>query len=273
MTRFTVVGGRGFVGSHLVRRLRAEGHDCEVPERGADLGGRDLGIVIYAAGVTADFRRRPLDAIEAHVTSFIDVVKRARYDTMLYLSSTRVYRYGNGTTEEATIVVRPSEADDVYAISKCMGESVALTIARDCRVARLSNVYGPDVKSDNFLSSITRDAVRDKHVLLHSTLDSAKDYIGVDEVCELLIRIALSGRERVYNVASGISTTHREIANEIARLTGATFDVAADAAVVRDAPIDVRRVQGELDFAAAPLTQRLGEVVAAFQQDAERHGR
>ena len=266
MTRFTVFGGDGFVGSHLVRYLRACGHEVEVPQRNADVQVRDLGVVIYSIGVTADFRRRQFDAIEAHVQRFREVVTSARYESLVYLSSTRLYRYGRATQEDAPIVVRPREADDLYAISKCMGESIALTVAPRCKVVRLSNVYGDDFASDNFLSSIIRDALRQKHVELQTAFSSAKDYISVDEVCELLLRISLDGREQIYNVASGISTSHGEICKAIARVTAATFEAVANAPEIRDQPIDTSRISREFAFTAVPLVDQIEEIVVAFRK-------
>jgi UDP-glucose 4-epimerase len=101
---------------------------------------------------------------------------------------------------------------------------------------------------------------------MQTAFSSAKDYISVDEVCELLVRIALEGREQIYNVASGISTSHGEISEVIARMTGATFEVVANAPELRDEPIDTSRISKEFGFTSGALVDQLEEVVAAFRK-------
>ena len=66
---FTVLGASGFIGGRLVRYLRSLGHSVLVPGRDdAHLTGQPLGHLIYAIGVTADFRARPFDTMDAHVS-------------------------------------------------------------------------------------------------------------------------------------------------------------------------------------------------------------
>jgi len=61
------------------------------PTRDESLDGRDLGHIIYCIGITADFRRRPHDTITAHVTKLQEVLTRTSFESLVYLSSTRVY--------------------------------------------------------------------------------------------------------------------------------------------------------------------------------------
>jgi len=66
--RVTVLGGSGFIGSHVARHLRRLGVACDTPARDDEsIFSRPLGHVIYAIGLTADFRARPLETVEAHV--------------------------------------------------------------------------------------------------------------------------------------------------------------------------------------------------------------
>jgi len=141
--RFTVLGARGFVGSHLVSFLENEGADCITPARAEQLDGGNLGHVIYCIGLTADFRTRTFDTVESHVCALLDILKNCYYDSFLYLSSTRVYKNAQSTNEEAALRVTPHNPDDMYNISKIMGESLCLTIDNpSVRIARMSNVVG-----------------------------------------------------------------------------------------------------------------------------------
>ena len=56
---WTVLGASGAIGRRLVGYLRQTGHVVYTPERGdPGVWTRPLGHVIYAIGLTADFRQR-----------------------------------------------------------------------------------------------------------------------------------------------------------------------------------------------------------------------
>src|SRR4030095_6163122 len=147
---FTVLGGSGFIGSHLVAHLRSMGYECRVLGRdySAELDNA-LGHVIYCVGVTGDFRWRPLETVSAHVCHLIPLLERGRCDSITYLSSTRVY--SKQTSPMCALTVDPGNPDHLYNVSKLMGESVCLTKhSQSAKVVRVSNVYGMDLQSHNF---------------------------------------------------------------------------------------------------------------------------
>ena len=209
----TVLGGSGFIGSHLLRRLEALGVEHRAPERGEDLGGRPLGHVVYCAGVTGDYRERPLDTVDAHVGSLMTLLREADLDALVYLSSTRVHR----------------SEPDLYDLSKRLGEALALASDGRAVVLRLANVYGVDPGSPNFLASILRDALTHGAVRLRTALDSTRHYVSVDDVVSVIHQVVDRGTEGVYDVAGPRPVSHREVVGELSALTGCTVDVAGSA--------------------------------------------
>src|SRR3989442_14364126 len=105
MSTFTVVGGRGFIGGHLVRHLQSLGHTCQVPARGERPA--EPAHVIYAAGLTGDFRQKPFETVRAHVSDLVALLHHGSFDSFLYLSSTRVYAGQERTEEETSVLVNP----------------------------------------------------------------------------------------------------------------------------------------------------------------------
>ena len=255
---FTVLGGRGFIGSHLVRHLRRQGHEVWVPERDDPaLFERELGQVVYAIGLTADFRRRPLETVEAHVGVLRRVLEAASFDSLTYLSSTRVYAGAESTSEAAALRVDPNAPGDLYKLSKLMGEALCLHCGQPgMKVARLANIVGaqpapgPDSGAGNFIDALIDEGRRTGHVRLLTSLASAKDYLGIDDAVDLLARIALSAHTGIFNVASGCNMSNAEIKRLIEGQTGWPVSVAPDAPSWRFEPIDVNRVT-QL-FAPAP---------------------
>ena len=268
---FTVLGASGFIGSNLVRFLEAQSAPVSAPLRDADVTTRPLGHVIYCIGLTADFRERPFDTVRAHVSHLLGILEKAEFESLLYLSTTRVYAGLDNAAETSVLRVNPGRADDLYNISKIMGESLCLSSKRSqIRVVRLSNVYGQDFSSSNFLTSVIKDAVERKRVMLQTSMASEKDYVNINDVVSLLPRIALLGRHRVYNLASGVNTSNAELMNVIRRVTGCEVDVAKDAALLSFPKISIDRIREEFDFSPSLIQASLPELIGDYQQQAMR---
>lgn len=261
--KFTVLGASGFIGSSLVKSLKSAAHECWSPARGASaVLSRQLGHVIYCAGVTSDFRRRPLAAMEAHVAALLPLLRGAQFDSLLYLSSTRVYRGADAAFEDATLHVRPQHPEDLYALSKLAGESACLSDPRArVRVVRLSNVYGPLDRSENFLNSVVNDALSLGKVDFHTAPSSAKDYLSIDDVTELLPKIAAYGRRRLYNLAAGANTTNIQIARLLRELTGCRTSFAVGAPRLIFPRIPIRLLREEFSFSPRHFSNELSKLI------------
>ena len=265
MTKYTILGSNGFIGSHLVRKIQENAFVCNCPERDDKLPKKDLGHIIYCIGVTADFRRRPFDTVDAHVCKLLDIIKNHDFDSLTYLSSARVYQ-GNSEScrEESVIQVNPLEFENLYNISKIMGEAVCFASGKKVRVVRLSNVYGDDYNSDNFLSSVIRDAILKKKVILKTSLESEKDYISVHDVTDILLKIAHTGRFSLYNVASGRNTSNLEIMKKLQDLTKCEVIVDPIAKKVTYPKISIQKIQNEFSFSPTYLLDDLQKIIIHF---------
>jgi len=265
----TILGATGFIGSHLRAQLSADGHACYLPARDdPELFLRDLGHVFYCIGLTADFRQRPFDTVRAHASLLADVLERAHFDSLLYLSSTRVYQHGDEAKETSALMVNSNDPSDLYNLSKLMGESLCLSCGRDnVRVARLSNVYGRDFHSGNFLFALIREAVDSGSIVLRSAPDSAKDYIGVHDVARLLPQVALSGKHQVYNIASGRNVTNEALVARMVEITGSYVEIAAGAKIIRFPTIDTTRVREDFGFTASSVLADLPSLVQQYRDE------
>ena len=264
----TVIGAQGFVGGRLVRQARDRGlRVLGVGRADLDALAGPLGHVVYAVGMTADFRTKPFETIEAHVGLLARLLPSIRCESFLYLSSTRIYRGASSTDEATPLSLDPNDPDRLYDLSKALGESLCLSRPDPrFRAARLSNVFGPGERSANFLSSVIDDAVRAGRVEIGQAPTSEKDYVAVEDVCDALIHIATRGQKRLYNVAAGRNVTHRTIAEGVARATGAEVAFAPGGPEARLAPISVDRLRSEMDWRPRPLEVALADLVRGVRE-------
>lgn len=259
MSQFTVLGASGTIGSTLVAHLRALNHQVGAPGReDARIFTRPLGHAIYCIGVTADFRTRPLETVEAHVCLLRRLLANAAFDSLTYLSSTRVYGGGSGAevSEDSALSVNSNDPSDLYNLSKLMGESLCLHGGRaHVRAVRLSNVVGGDTAGSlNFIPALVEEARRGQ-ITLRSAPESAKDYIHIEDVVEMLPAIAEHGQHRLYNLASGTKITHRDWVEAIAQHFDARVSYTPDAPRFDFPPLSIARLSGEFGFAPRPPLQ------------------
>jgi cephalosporin hydroxylase/nucleoside-diphosphate-sugar epimerase len=258
----TVLGASGFIGSHLVRYLQQNGIEHQAPARHERVAGRDLGHIIYCIGLTADFRDRPFDAVEAHVSKLVETVRLATFESILYLSSIRVYGGSDGVARETDdLRFNPAHFDDIYTLSKATGEAVVLALGPKGRVARISTAYGVDQR-ESFLGSIIHEAITEGMITLRSSLESRRDYISIDDLVPLLVRISTTGRHQIYNLGAGENITHGEVTAAISALTGCSVSVVPDAPATGFARIDCSRIEEEFGFSPARVIDDLPRLVA-----------
>jgi nucleoside-diphosphate-sugar epimerase len=260
----TVLGASGFIGGHVVDELGRLGLAYAAPDRHERLDGRELGDVVYCAGVNTDLRRRPLDTVAAHVGYLEHTLRTAELRSLVYLSSTRVYRSPGAATEDDVLEVDPSDPERLYDTSKALGEALSLASGVPALVLRLANVYGLSLGSANFLSSILQDALGGQ-VILRTSLDSTRNYVGIADVVSSLVALLRGAAQGIYNIAGERAVSHREVADALAGLTGCAVAVV-DGAPTETAPdISIARVAAAIDYAPESVLDALPRLVDGYR--------
>lgn len=267
MNRYTVIGSAGFIGSHVVARLRHLGNKplCLGRDDIEMLEG-DLGNIIYCAGLTGDYRTRPFDAIEAHVSKLARLIQGGSFERLVYLSSTRLYDLlpdGVGK-EDRAIPVDPYNPEHLYELSKMLGESLALhrTDGRGV-VARVSYVFGWGGNAQGFLSHWLRAAADCSSLTIDSTPTLARDYIHVEDVASALVTLADTDPAGIINVARGETISNNEIAAQF-RERGWTIEFARESVNAEHAIlIDPAKLQA-LGATARPVLPLIGDYLTTL---------
>lgn len=251
----TIVGHRGFIGSHLSAALFAKGEELFLPGRDdPELLRRHLGTVYYCAGFTADFGKHPRQTVEAHAGLLSRILDAGKFDGLVYLSSTRLYD-SLGTVragEEADLVLNPKNPRHIFDLSKALGESLCIQAGHSrARVARLSSVYEDGMNASNFLSALVRQALDSKRVEIATSPLLERDYIHMSDVLTLLQEIAVGGKGGIYNVASGRNVSNGTIFNLIKQVLGCEI-VTSGIEQLPSPRIEISRIESE--FGAQPRT-------------------
>ncbi|EPF16015.1 dTDP-glucose 4,6-dehydratase [Cedecea davisae] len=224
MAQFTVFGGRGFIGREIVNQLQTLHHHVWVPERDdAEIFQRHLGTVIYCAG-NGDCQNTPFSVFDANTTVLSGILKNAKFERLVYMSSTRVYMNWDDTRENTDLLVCQDDARRLFNLTKLVAEELCLKSGKDIVIVRPSNVYGVALNSPLFLPSITRNAINNGHIDMFIDQQYAKDYVSVEDVAAACIRLSQhdSAVGNIYNIAAGYNVTAKEIAGILVSSTGCT---------------------------------------------------
>lgn len=254
---FTVVGGAGFVGSRLLAVLRERGAQVWAPARHEPWPwSRPLGHVLYCAGLTADYLARPFDTVQAHVSLLAQVLQQAQWDSLVYLSSTRLYdALGAGVARESAVLpMDPFNPRHLYDLSKALGESLCHVAGQGrARVARLACVYEGPLDADGFLPELLRQVLAARragvgHIEVSSSPHFTRDYVHLPDVVEALIRIALQGQQPAYNVASGVNVSNAELFAYLERRWGCRVQPLLHTPLPPAPLVDIDRLRNELHW-------------------------
>jgi nucleoside-diphosphate-sugar epimerase len=266
--QYTVLGAQGFIGSHVVQRLQS----LEIPHQAVTYDvlqhlDQDLGHVLYCIGLTADFRERPFDTVEAHVNVLSQILHHGKFQSLTYLSSTRVYQGSSVTRETEPLMLNVLDPGDLFNASKLMGESLCLWGKREnVKIARVSNVVGPGRDHNVFLDQVLYEAFSKGEVVFQTAPASSKDFIHVGDVVTGLLHIAIEGRQSIYNLAAGVNASNQWIADFLSANFNIRSSYAPQARQWSFAPIDISRLKTEFGFDPRPLPDYLHGYITDFKK-------
>jgi UDP-glucose 4-epimerase len=268
MKRVLVTGGAGFIGSHLVDSLVDSGHEVLAVDN-FDLGRREHLDHARAAGSltvidgdirsaedlrpVADFapdtvfhmaalhfipycNAHPAEALDVNVLGLDTVIRAVRgapLETFVFPSSGAIYGFRDDPWPETA----PARPDEIYGISKWLGEQVMARFREDrpqvrTVVARLFNTYGPRETNPHVLPDIMRCLHEGKTIEL-GNLWPKRDLIFVTDTAAGIVATAAGGPGlEVFNVGTGSGTAIQDVLQAIE--------------AIRGKPLDVRQVPGRM---------------------------
>jgi UDP-glucose 4-epimerase len=229
---FVVTGASGFIGRATVAALASRG----LPVLAVSRRYVDLGKFIKTVQVTsyADLAVPMPACVLLHLAEPRHVGEAAHEDARLraerhgalaallakgwthvvYASSAVVYGDGGSAPRRVGEPIAPHGA---YAATKAANEQAVL--AAGGTVARLANVYGPGMASNNVLSDILRQIPGQGPVMLRD-LAPVRDYLWVDDAAAGLVALAAARRGGVVNLGTGIGTSVGDLAGRALACAG-----------------------------------------------------
>lgn len=246
-----VVGGAGFIGSHLVDRLLADGFtvhvvdamttgslanlaaarqsghdgrltiqqlDAVTPEFSGYLARRRPGVVYLAVGLESR-RRSPMDAVLA-LGTFVNVLESVRHEspeTKVVFTVPGSILYGDAPARSLPLKEdherRPVGVAGVVARTMIdTAESYRSDHGVEFTALALSTVYGPRLRADaNVVGAALAARNGDQAFVMEGDGRQTRDLLFVDDCVDALVRASNRGGGLVLNLGTGVQTSVRDV--------------------------------------------------------------
>ena len=243
MKNILVTGGEGFIGKHLVKRLKSLGHNVMTVDLSVDadytfdicdatnfhvLDNIDIDIVYHLAAQSygrgsLDDPHKDLDWNALGTLNVCLYAWKNNINKIVYTSTMAVY--GNGDLSKETDNLNPLSN---YACSKLCGEFYIKRFAEygiDYTIFRVFNTYGPgqDLSNKNkgIVNAFISQVMNDTTINVTGSLDRYRDLTYVDDMVNALI-LGLDNKTRneTINACSSVKTHIGDLINTIILLSG-----------------------------------------------------
>ena len=259
MTRVLIIGGAGFIGSHLARHCIARGDDVHIAARpqadlwriaaihtrltlhSLDLHDRGALDRCFAEArpdevyhLASQVRWQPApdfsDALQSVSTDVLNLIavlaaaSAANPPPRIMIRAGSLAEYGNGPVPYIESQRENPLNSYAAALTACTHYSQMLQsrLPFATLTARMALTYGPTQNEDFLIPTLIRNCLTGKRTRILRP-DDRRDLIYVTDVTEALCRLARSNLPggTIVNIATGIAPPMRDVAGLVARVVGA----------------------------------------------------
>jgi len=263
MARILITGGAGFIGSHLVDRLLADGHTVMALDNLftghlrnlSHLAGHErfkfikhdvteyiyvdgrLDAILHLASLPSpvDYLREPIKTLKVGALGTHKALGLARTHKARFLLASTSEVYGDPQVhpqpESYWGNVNPIGPRGVYDESKRFAEAMTMAYHRyhgiDTRICRIFNTYGPRMRVDDgrVVTNFIAQGLRGEPLTVYDDGSRTRSFCYVSDLVEGIVGLLESSEVDPVNLGNPREMTVLEFAKTVHRLTGGTSKI------------------------------------------------
>jgi UDP-glucose 4-epimerase len=243
--RVGVIGGSGFIGSHVVDKLLEAGHDVTVfdimrPHRTdvrhvvldilnasgttvALAGSYDALYLLAAVSNVNDIFRSPVESAQVNIMAVahvLEAARRAGAGRVILASTTWVYGLAEAEEVDEETPLRPDRVNHIYTASKLSAEMLChayhTLYGVDMTILRYGIPYGPRARLGTVLASFVSLALEGQPIVIHGDGTQWRSLVEVEDLA--LGNVAAlqdTARNQTYNLDGPERVEVRRIAEKV----------------------------------------------------------
>lgn len=245
-----VIGGSGFIGSHVVDKLIEHGHEVTVfdvmkPHRNdvrhmyiditnlsktavALTGDYDAVYLLAAMADVNDVYKNPVEAGEVNilgVANVLEAARRSEIDRVILASTVWVYELAleQNVNEETPLQIQ--KASHVYTSSKIAAElychSYQKLFGQNFTILRYGIPYGPRARGGTVVAIFVKKALNSESLIIFGDGSQYRNFIYVEDLAEGNVSALKSIAENeTYNLEGMRPISVKEVAETVKKLVG-----------------------------------------------------
>jgi len=304
--RIVILGGAGFIGSHLCLRLLEAGHRIScIDIRDAADSPLLRGVLQHPAfryvhhnivspfGIRCDEiynmaspsmvrynKALPVASLKTSISGSINALDTARTEhaRVLFGSSGAVYGFDRtaGHSEEGDLCSTHRILAEGKLAAEALHRAYRSEYDVDTRIARIFNTYGPgaDLMDQRVVMKMIAAALQNRDIAVNGSGEQMRAFCWVEDIVEGLVRLMeapRADRTRTLDLGSTHEMPIRALAEKIIALTGSRSRIVHRPARPDDAPRrtpDISAARRELGWAPrTPLVEGLRRTVSYVEKE------
>ncbi len=249
--KVAVIGGSGFIGSHVVDKLLNANHDVtvfdimrphkeEVRHIFMDLFDMHKVVVALAGNYEAvyllaamanvnDIHKNPLEAAMVNFQGTVNVLEAVRRygGRLIFASTVWVYMLADkeDVDEDSPLLIQ--NVNHPYTASKVAAElyiqSYNKLYGLDFTILRYGIPYGPRGREGTVITNFIKRAMKGQPLVIHGDGSQYRNFIYVEDLAEgNVAALKEEANNKIYNLEGMRPVTIKEIAETVSKIVGGT---------------------------------------------------
>jgi UDP-glucose 4-epimerase len=249
--KVAVIGGSGFIGSHVVDKLLEANHDVTVfdimrPHKEevrhifmdlfdmhkvvVALAGNYEAIYLLAAMANVnDIHKNPLEAAMVNFQGTVNVLEAVRRygGRLIFASTVWVYMLAEKEDVDEDSPLQVQNVNHPYTASKVAAElyiqSYNKLYGLDFTILRYGIPYGPRGREGTVITNFVKRALKGQPLIIHGDGSQYRNFIYVEDLADgNLVALKDVAKNKIYNLEGLRPVTIKEIAETVSHIVGGT---------------------------------------------------